>query len=155
MTIPNKKTHRANNSRELRNSVIPQKFEVRSNEDGSRSISGSAVVYSSLSEDLGGFRERISPGAFTKSLRNNPNIAICYNHDLGQVLGTVSSNTATVTDTPTALRFSCRVPQTSWGQDLAALMDAGIVDSMSFGFSCVRDAWSETPDGEIIRDVLE
>jgi len=141
--------------KEVRSQATAQRFEIRSNGDGTRTISGTAVVYGSLSEDLGGFVEKISPGAFTKSLRDNPDVIILYNHDTGQVLGRVSSGTAEVWDTPNGLRFSCKLPNTTAGNDLAALMQRGDISQMSFGFNCVKDNWSEDANGQIIRTVQE
>lgn len=118
------------------------KIEVRRNADGSRSISGSAVVYNSLSEDLG-FREVIKPGAFTQSLRDNPDVLCLYGHDDNQILGRVSSGTLTIEDTPTALRFTCKLPNTTWANDLIILLERGDVSAMSFGFVCLDDTWTD------------
>ena len=141
-------------TREIRTYAAPQPFEVRKNSDGSRTIAGAAVVYNTLSGDLG-FRERIMPGAFTQSLRDNPDILIAYNHEIGQILGRVSAGTATVTDTAKSLNFTCKLPNTTWGNDLAVSMERGDVKHMSFGFSVnpSGDSWTSLPNGESLRTV--
>lgn len=140
--------------REIRLSAAPGKFEIRKAADGTRSISGEAIVYNTLSQPLGGFREQISPGAFTQSLRDNPDVLAYYSHDSSKILGRVSSGTLEINDTPTALRFTCKLPDTTWANDVIALASRGDLRSMSFGFSVTPngDDWQEI-NGEIIRTV--
>jgi phage head maturation protease len=71
----------------------PHKIEIRANADGTRTISGYAVVFNSLSLDLGSFKERVRPGAFAKSLANGPDVLCLYSHDDKQILGRRSSGT--------------------------------------------------------------
>ena len=66
------------NTREVRNSLRPQRFEVRTNSDGSHSIAGLAATFGDLSEDLGGFKEKIAPGAFKRSLKEMPDVLCLY-----------------------------------------------------------------------------
>ncbi len=140
--------------RELRISAVPRTHELRRNPDGTRSIAGEAVVYNTLSEDLGGFRERIAPGAFRNSLRETEVMAL-YSHDEADILGRQSSGTLTVTDGPDALRFVCKLPNTTVGNDVAELCARGDLKGMSFGFSCVQDQWTTDADGNVTRTVLE
>jgi uncharacterized protein len=140
--------------RELRISAVPATLELRSNSDGTRSIVGAAVVYNTLSEDLGGFRERIAPGAFRNSLRTTEVMAL-YSHQESAIIGRQSSGTLTVTDGPDALRFECKLPNTTVGRDVQELCARGDLKGMSFGFSCTSDVWEPDATGTIIRTVLE
>jgi len=147
------KSKRKTQKREIRVAPAKQRFEIRKNADGSQSIAGQAVVYNTKSEDLG-FREVIKPGAFTRSLRDNPDVLCLYAHDDGQILGRVASGTLSIRDTATALQFTCRLPDTSTARDLIALMERGDLHAMSFGFSVPDggDEWAEV-NGQIVRTV--
>jgi phage head maturation protease len=48
---------------------------------GSYSIKGLASVYDKWSLDLGGFRERIMPGAFDRVLGEDPHVLHTWDHD--------------------------------------------------------------------------
>jgi HK97 family phage prohead protease len=151
--MPHKK--RAQQSvKEIRVSKAPQKLAVRRSKDGSRSIEGLFCTYGTLSHDLGGFRERLAPGCFDKSLRQQPMNAL-VNHDDNKLLGKTGQNLTVVSD-DTGLRFRVNpLPDTSYSQDLVALAEQGLVDSCSFGFVCIDDVWSTLPDGTPLRTITE
>ena len=132
--------------------LTTSRFELRKAADGSRSISGYAATFNNLSEDLGGFKEEIAKGAFQRSLNNNPDVLCLYGHDQNQILGRVSSGTLTIAEDNIGLRFTCRLPDTSWANDLIALMERNDVSKCSFGFSCPEggDSW-ENVNGQLIR----
>jgi HK97 family phage prohead protease len=120
------------------------RFECRASSSGQRIISGIGVPYSSTSEDLGGFFEEIAPGAFHESLASEASdIATLFNHDPGRLLGRESSGTMTVTDSPTALRFSITLPDTSDGNTCWTLAQRGDLKSASIGFYVRQDNWKD------------
>ena len=57
-----------------------------------RRIVGIAAAYETLSGDLGGFKEKIAPTAFLKSIGEN-DIRALYNHDSAKILGRISAGT--------------------------------------------------------------
>ena len=59
-------------------------------------IEGHAVVFNSLSEDLGGFREIIKPEAVDRTLREAVDVRALVNHDAGQVIGRTRAGTLTL-----------------------------------------------------------
>lgn len=116
------------------------------------------MVWGALSEDLGGFRERIAKGAFTKSLRNNPDVLMYFGHDSNRILGRVSSGTLSLRETDLGLVFTCLLPDSSDGRDVVELASRGDVKSLSFGFSLTdspnSDTWEQVGD-QVIRTVNE
>lgn len=117
-------------------------------------VDGTAIVYNSLSEDLGGFREVIAPGACTDALASN-DIFMLFNHESGKVLGRVSAKTLTLSEDETGVHFECLLPNNSLGADLTVSLDRGDIRSCSFGFFCLDDRWDNSKDGILIRTVLK
>lgn len=118
---------------------------------GSRQISGIAAPYNTLSADLGGFREKIDPDAFKRSLSEQKNILAYYNHDSSAVLGSTRSGSLQLSSTPAGLSFRIDLPETSYARDLIALMERGDVSQMSFGFITRKQAWDDPATGETWR----
>jgi len=116
-------------------------IELRAEGDG-MTFSGYAAVFNSRSEDLGGFRETIRPGAFDKTLGEKRAIKMFWNHNSDIALGSTRSNlTLSVDDR--GLLATAKLPETTAGRDMATLVRDKIVDSMSFGFQTVKDSWTE------------
>ena len=113
-------------------------------EGSGNSIEGLAIAYNSLSApgNLPGFRERIAPGALTRSLKSQ-DIISCFNHDPSQILGRVSAGTLKLTDTAQGLRFRCVLPETSYARDLKASIARRDVTGCSFTFVDPTDVWSD------------
>lgn len=132
-------------------------FEVR-NVEG-RNVNGYAVVFNSLSVDLGGFREIISPTAITKELLDRSDVVFNYNHDNSKVLARYRAGYGTLmlNVDERGLEFSFEMPNTTVGNDLLELMKRGDISKCSFCFSIdPSDESSETwsRDGEsIVRTI--
>lgn len=99
-----------------------------------RNVSGYAVVYNALSKNLGGFKERIAPGAFDKALKNNPDIVAIFNHDLNQVLARTTSKTLAVDSDKRGLSFNFEMPDVSYGNDILESIKRGDISGCSFEF---------------------
>lgn len=143
-------------ARELRTFTV--ELEHRADDpDKPLRILGHPVVYNRWSEDLGGFRERVLPGAFTKTLAES-DIRALFNHDPNIVLGRNMAETLVLEDGPSKLRMEVFPPETDTIRDLVvAPMERGDVDQMSFGFRTVNDEWREPKklDGLWERDLIE
>jgi uncharacterized protein len=133
-------------------------------EDGaaeSRWIVGYAAKFGVNSLELDGqFVERLDPGAFgivaERRGRKKPlDTRALWNHDpnypLARFPGTLRMNVDEV-----GLRYEFPVPDTSYGRDLAANIEAGIVKGSSFSFQVAPggEAWS-VEDGRSIRTVTK
>lgn len=149
MDIERRLLERANEM-DTRQRVYPAEF--RADEDGAR-IAGHIAVFNSLSEDLGGFREIIRPGAFAKTLQE-ADIRALFNHDSNFVLGRNKSGTLTVSEDERGLYIEVDVPDTAWARDLLVSMRRGDIDQGSFAFRTVKDDWKER-DGQLIRELAE
>lgn len=121
-------------------------IEVRAVEGDKPMIRGYAAVFNSLSEDLGGFRERIAPGAFKRALASNPDVLCLVNHSIDQMLGRTMNGTCRVKEDDKGLCFECDLPDTSAGRDVRALISRGDMSQCSFTFGIDEDTWDEEPD---------
>lgn len=111
-------------------------------------------MFDALSEDLGGFREKIAPGAFTRTLKN-ADVRALFNHDSNYVLGRNTSGTLTLSEDLQGLAIQIEPPDTSWARDLIVSMQRGDINQMSFQFSAIKDGWESGEDGGQIRTLKE
>lgn len=100
-----------------------------------KTLRGLAAVYDSDSEDLGGFIERIAPGAFRSSLNSSQDVRAFWNHDSRLLLGRRSNGTLRLTDTNAGLEVEIDLPDTGFARDLGELVRRGDCNQMSFGFT--------------------
>lgn len=111
-------------------------LELRVGEgDKARLLSGYAARYNMLSHDLGGFRERILPGAFKASVEGGADIRSLVDHDSGKLLGRTAAGTLRLSEDAKGLRFEVDLPEgVSYAEDLRVLVKRGDVRANSFGF---------------------
>lgn len=130
-------------------------LSVETRADGQSHITtlkGYAAKFGVLSEDLGGFREKIASGAFARSIEEN-DVRAFWNHNATELpLGRTKSGTLRLTEDDIGLRFEVDLPQTTPAQDLAVSVDRGDVDGVSFGFRTRKDEWAENG---MIRTLLD
>lgn len=128
-------------------------IEFRDTGDG-MSFSGYAAVFNSPSAPLP-FVESIAPGAFARSLKSRNNVFLLWSHDTSMPLASTRSKTMQLAEDSKGLVVDAMLPNTSQGRDAAELLRAGVVDSMSFGFSVPPggDHWSEDGSQRELRQV--
>lgn len=120
---------------------------VRSDdEDEPVKIIGHAAVFDQWSEDLGGFREKIRPGAFRKSIGHD-DIRCLWNHNSDYVLGRNKiSKTLVLDEDERGLAIECTPPDTQYARDFLMSIERGDVNQMSFGFYTIKDEWEYVSD---------
>ncbi len=114
-------------------------------DDGPSRIVGYAVVWDSLSEDIGGFRERFQRGAFRLE---EVDVRALWNHERMFVLGRTTNGTLRLEDDEHGLRVEIYPPDTSWARDAMVSIARGDVSGMSFGFRVPDggDRWTVEDD---------
>jgi len=113
-----------------------------------RTVEGYASVFNSMSEDLGGFREIILPGAFKNALGDD--VRALYNHDSNYLLARTTSGTLELKEDEKGLYYRFEMPNTSYGNDLLELYRRGDLTQSSFGFTVDKDSW-RMEEGQHIR----
>lgn len=140
--------------KEERRIVVGELRVVTDAGDVPTKIVGHAAKFYSLSEDLGGFRERIAPGAFAKTIQSG-DIRALWNHDANIVLGRNKSGTLRLSEDVAGLSYECDAPDTQLVRDMVMSPIArGDVNQCSFGFRTISDKWAKV-DGEWLRTLLE
>lgn len=124
--------------------------ELRAQSEGK--IVGYAAIFDSLSEDLGGFVERIRAGAFARAIKLRQDVHALYNHDPNVVLGRVKNGTLRLAEDKVGLHFECDLPNTQTARDCHASIARGDVDQCSFSFTLVEDKWT---NGGKMRELLD
>ena len=125
---------------------------VRSEGGGVR-LGGYAALFNSESVDLGGFVERIAPGAFAESVANN-DIRALFNHESGMVLGRRSAGTLRLSEDLRGLPFEIDLPDTTVGRDVAVSIERRDITGMSFQFGVRKDNWAKI-GGAWLRTLLD
>src|SRR5712691_11070343 len=119
--------------------------------NGRPRIVGYAAVFNSLSHDLGGFRERILPGAFTDALAANEEVLALVNHDPKLIVGRRSVGTLSVKQDQKGLWAEIDPPNNTLGNDTIENVRRKDFNGMSFRFPRgAKDSWSES-GGETVR----
>jgi HK97 family phage prohead protease len=128
-------------------------LEIRAKSDEQEGRAGGyAAVFNSDSHDLGGFVERIAPGAFARSLglaaSGDHNIYALWAHRDDSPLGSTGSGKLILREDEHGLSFDMDTTRMTPMQ-LDALRDGDL--RMSFGFRVVDQQWREDDDGRVER----
>jgi HK97 family phage prohead protease len=138
-----------------------ERFAVKSDisireDSGKPTIVGYAAVFNSLSQDLGGFREIIRPGAFDKAIEEKQDVSARIQHQGGlTTIGRTANGTLKLSVDGRGLKYELTPPNTQAGRDIVELVRSGMIDKSSFAFT-VREGgerwvWESTPP---VRELL-
>ena len=142
-----------------------QQLEIRNlgnlqlrQEGDSRLIEGCAIVFNSVSEDLG-FREIIESTAISQDLIDNSDIYLNFNHDDDKILGRWNKGhgSLNVELRKNGVYFSIEAPKNDLGDTVLEYLKRGDVDKCSFCFWIDHDdeeaeTWTYE-DGVAIRTI--
>jgi len=137
---------------------VRSEFHVRS-ENGQSVVDGHGAVFNKLSQNLGGFVERVLPGAFRKTIAES-DVRALFNHDSNLILarsasGTTTDGTLRLAEDATGLAYDFDVPDTSAGRDLVVSMGRGDISQSSFSWYDDDVEWSLSPEGFPLRTIIE
>lgn len=115
-------------------------------------ISGYGLVYNSWSEDLGGFKEMIAPGAADEVLAANPDIRGLINHNPDLLLGRTTAGTMRVSGDQHGVAYLIDAPDVSYANDLRVSLERGDITQSSFAFRVAQGGatWVEDPESDLL-----
>ena len=126
--------------------------EIRAGSDN-LTIGGYAAKFNRMSQNLGGFVERIDPGFFNKSRGDGwPNVVARYNHEDNMLLGTTGARTLNLGIDSVGLTYQVDLPQSR--ADVYELVQRGDVRQSSFAFIAYEDDWATSDQGFPLRTLV-
>ncbi|GAJ95855.1 HK97 family phage prohead protease [Rhizobium rhizogenes] len=81
------------------------------------------------------FSEEISPGAFSESLRSNPDILFLQDHQYDRVIGRTANGSLKLAEDYIGLRFELTPVDTAAGRDALEMVRTKTAGGLSFGFT--------------------
>jgi Escherichia/Staphylococcus phage prohead protease len=138
--------------------VTAGQVELRDSPSGGKMFVGYAYRFGVESENLGGFVERIRPGAGAKTIQEQ-DLRGLFNHAPDNLLGRMGAGTLRVAEDHMGGGYQIDQPNTSLGRDLGVLVARGDVYGSSFTFQVVGGqrgvAWSRTERGFPLREIVQ
>lgn len=127
----------------------------RAGEDGQ--IVGRAAPFNEwtmIGKEPWGFREKIRPGAFKKTL-NEGDMVLLDNHNPAHPLARKSAGTLRAVEGERGLDFDADPVDTTYAHDAQENIRAGNYAGCSFGFEVVKEKWTRGEDGIEERELIE
>ena len=134
-----------------RRTFTVRNIETREAEDGTMRMAGYAAVFNEPSLPLP-FIERIAPGAFSKTLKETPDVRLLANHE-GLPMARTKNGTMRLYEDETGLYFEAELANTQEARDLYTLVARGDVDQMSFAFRVIRQKYNEDRSERLLTEV--
>jgi HK97 family phage prohead protease len=135
--------------------TVTASFEMRDDSaTGAPVLQGYAATFNQ-EYDLGPFRERIAPGAFTRSLGSGADVRLLVDHT-GQPLARTKSGTLKLSSDGVGMRAEATLDPTDPDvQRLLPKMRRGDLDQMSFAFRVPKggDSWSDDMSLRTLNEV--
>lgn len=116
----------------MSNKEIRAMETIKAVNDEQMIVEGYALRFNTLSNDLGGFVETISPEALKET--DLSDVRCLIDHDSSKVLGRTVSETLELNVDDEGLHFRCQLPNTTYAKDLYENIRLGNISQCSFGF---------------------
>lgn len=127
--------------------------EIRAGSEKRLTIGGYAAKFNRMSQNLGGFVERINPTFFNKSRGDGwPGVLARHNHDDNMLLGTTGAGTLRLMIDEVGLDYTVDLPQTR--MDVYELVQRQDVRQSSFAFIPYEDDWATSDQGFPLRTLI-
>lgn len=141
-----------------------EKIEIRridnTFEENGRTIQGRAIVFESLSNDLGGFKEIIKKGAISQELVDSSDIFARTNHSDDYILARCNKGKGSLQLElrEDGLYYSFQAPNTEKGNELVEHIRRGEISQSSFAFMVAQEPdaerWTKI-DGVTVREIYK
>jgi len=107
-------------------------------------LDGHAAVFNQWSKDLGGFREKILPGAFLRSIAED-NVVATFAHDQKIIpLARNKAGTLELSEDSVGLRSIIHLGDSAIARDVYQSVKRGDLASMSFAFFTKKESWNRS-----------
>ncbi len=137
--------------KEIRSIVTEVRINTEENEPAA--IEGLSARFNKFSENLGGFVEKIAPGAFRKALKIS-DVRALFNHDSNIIIGRQGVN-LTLEEIEAGLWMRCTEIDTPNFRSVAADINSGLVTGQSFSFTVQADEWKKSEKHGEVRTITE
>lgn len=121
----------------MSNKEIRAMETIKAVDDEKMIVEGYALRFNTLSNDLGGFVETISPEALKEA--DLSDVRCLIDHDSSKVLGRTTSETLELKIDEEGLYFRTQLPNTTYAKDLYENIRLGNINQCSFGFILDED----------------
>jgi HK97 family phage prohead protease len=121
-------------------------------------IRGIAPPWESLSENLGGFREKFAPTAFDKILsKKRLDVPMLFNHDDSSILARTTNGTLRISKEDRGLAFEADPVPTADTEKVLTLIRTKTIFGSSFAFSVgpKGETFEQDDRGNLIRTITE
>jgi HK97 family phage prohead protease len=132
--------------------------ELRKSENDEPIIDGYATVYDHPYDvmggpDLGGWTETVALGATARSIANQDDVFMFFDHE-GLPLASTKAGTLTLESDKLGLRNEARIdPRSQWSMEIVHRLERGELDSESFAFQVLADQWNADYTERLISEV--
>lgn len=127
---------------------------IKAVDDEQMIVEGYALRFNTLSNDLGGFVETISPEALKEA--DLSDVRCLIDHDSSKVLGRTLSETLELEVDDEGLYFRCQLPDTTYANNLYTSIKRKDINQCSFGFILSEDdgdSFEKREDGLFKRTI--